>query len=61
MNMNQIWIGLSYKMSTISCFSTNSQLEKTRGVKYLTLRAKNEDMEILKVSGYIFLSILFEN
>ena len=57
MNTNQIWIALSYKMSTIFCLdikSTNRRLEKTRSLKYFMLRAENEDMEILKVGGYIF-------
>ena len=57
MNMNQIWIALSYKMSTIFCLdikSTNRRLENTRSLKYFMLRAENEDMEILKVGGYIF-------
>ena len=57
MNMNQIWIALSYKMSTIFCLdikSANCRLEKTRSLKYFMLRAENEDMEILKVGGCIF-------
>ena len=57
MNMNQIWIPLSYKMSTIFCLdikSTNRRLEKTRSLKYFMLRAENEDMEILKVGGFMF-------
>ena len=42
MNTNQIWIALSYKMSTIFCLdikSTNRRLEKTRSLKYFILRA----------------------
>ena len=57
MNMNQIWIALSYKMSTIFCLdikSTNPRLEKTRSLKCFMLRAENKDMKILKVNGYIF-------
>ena len=49
-------------MSTIFCLdikSTNRRLEKTRRLKYFMLRTEHEDMEIVKVGGYIFLLYTF--